>query len=131
MENTYLIIIIIILILILIYKNKFQKQKENFNLLDTGIKNNNCYALSLSDCTKYSNCGIAEIGDRKSCIPGDIEGPFFNVNTDFKQWSYKNRYDGHIFDEVDDTRDYDIWSTFYPGEYEIFYPSPVSRSALF
>ena len=131
MENTYLIIIIVILILILIYKKKSLSQTENFNLLDTGIENNNCYAKSLDECVEYSNCGIATIDGKQQCIPGDIEGPSFELNTKFNQWSYKNKYDGHIFNAVDDTRDYDIYATFYPSEYEIFYPSPTCRSALF
>lgn len=128
MEHVYLIIIIIVLILILIYKNR--PQPEHFNLLDTGTETNDCYSKSLTECVNYSNCGIAKINGRQECIPGDIEGPSFNVNPNFNQWSYKNKYDGHIFNESDDTQDYDIWSTFYPI-YEVFYPSPTTLAALF
>jgi hypothetical protein len=111
---------------------KYRNKQESFeNLLDTGTETNDCYAKSINECVNYSNCGIATIEGRQQCIPGDIEGPQFETNVYFDQWSYKDQYDGHIFNEVDDTQNYNTWSTFYPSMYEIFYPSPVTRSALF
>jgi hypothetical protein len=120
-------IFFLILILIVLYKNK---RIEGFNLLDTGTETNDCYEKSLEDCTNYSNCGIATIEGRKRCIFGDIEGPSFSNPVEFDQWTYKDSYDKHIFNDSDEIRDYNTWSTFYPI-YDVFYPSPTSLASLF
>ncbi len=123
------IIVFIIILVTMLYAMNTTKEKFE-NLLDTGTQTNDCYSKSLKECPEYSNCGIATVDGIKKCIPGDIEGPSFETGTKFDQWTYKNQYDKVIFNESDDLREYDTWSTFYPV-YEVFYPSPVSRSALF
>ena len=128
MNINYIIIFAIIVVIYLIYKF-CPFQTEHFNLLDTGVETNDCYSKNLTECVQYSNGGIATIDGRKECIPGDIEGPSFEVNPNFDQWSYKNQYDKHIFNGTEDTRDYNIWSTFYPI-YDVFYPSPPTLAAL-
>ena len=123
------IIVMIVIIITLFYA--MNTKKENFeNLLDTGTQTNDCYEKSLNECPNYTNCGIATVGGKKKCIPGDVEGPLFETGTQFDQWTYKDQYSKYIFNESDDLRQYNTWSTFYPI-YDVFYPSPVSRSALF
>lgn len=127
------IIIFLIVLIVIIFGVKYFKSKkvENFNLLDTGIHTNDCYSKSIEECGNYSNCGIALIDGRKVCNFGDEEGPYFNVGTKFQQWAYKDKYDKHIFDEVDETKATDIWSTFYPQIYDVFFPHPSVVSTLF
>jgi hypothetical protein len=124
------IILIIIFFICITYFNKNQYY-ENFNLLDTGTETNDCSSKTLKSCTNYSNCGIATMLDgSKECIPGDIEGPFYSLNTQFDKWTYRDEYDGTIFNEKGHNDDYDIYATFYPI-YDVFYPSPTTMSVLF
>ena len=123
-----LFIIIVALLLILFYK--MSNPPEHFNLLETGTQTNDCHSKTLGSCLNYANCGIATVGGEKMCTFGDEEGPYYDMPTNFDQWTYKNHYDKHIFNETDGAENNNIWSTFYPI-YDIFYPSPTSRSALF
>jgi hypothetical protein len=119
-----------VIIAFTVYKFYYIPRSEAFNLLDTGIETNDCYEKTLDECGNYSNCGIATINGKKQCIFGDIEGPLFNLDTQFDQWTYTDKYSGQIFNESYPERNYDTWATFYPI-YEVFYPSPTSLAALF
>lgn len=135
--NIYIIIFLVVLSIIICIKyaknNNVDNNNniENFNLLDTGIHTNDCYSKSIEECGNYSNCGIALIDGRKVCNFGDEEGPYFNVGTKFQKWAYKDKYDKFIFNETDEMKATDIWSTFYPQIYDVFFPSPVTNAALF
>jgi hypothetical protein len=124
------IVIIFVIVVVMLWIIMRRNMRENFNLLDTGMESNDCYAKTLDECLNYSNCGIAKIGGRDQCIFGDIEGPTFNNNVDFDQWTYKDSYDKHIFNESDESRQYYTWATFYPI-YDVFYPSPTTLAQLF
>lgn len=127
MGRIYWVIFIIGFIIIAIYFNKGQ---EDFNLLQTGVESNNCYDKSLDDCLNFANCGIATVNGRRFCDFGDEEGPFYNMNTNFNSWEYRNDYDQHIFNGEGAPHEYKPWSSFYPI-YDVFYPSPTSLAALF
>ncbi|QKF94316.1 hypothetical protein QKU48_gp0858 [Fadolivirus algeromassiliense] len=86
-----------------------------------------CYSETPRDCLSYSNCGLCRQGMTQKCLPGDEQGPFFTEGCD--TWKHTNYYDRHIFGEKVTTTSRD-WSYRIP-EFPIYFPSPVSRAALF
>ena len=80
--------------------------------------------------------------DGYKCLPGNTDGPFFT--DDCQKWKYTNTYDRRIFDDTGRcvagdkekcpklakvTRKTPTWNVRL-SDYETWYPSPVSRSAL-
>lgn len=140
-----IILFFIILIVIVLY-NLCQKQssKEGFGWdpIWIGKISEDCYNETPKTCLDYANCGMCL--DRKGykCLPGDAHGPFFT--DDCQKWKYTNRYDRKMFDDsgrcvagdkercpknAQVTRETPTWNVRLP-DYETWYPSPVSRSAL-
>ena len=122
------IILIIILLFALVFMSNTNKQTEHFQW-DTnwvGKTSLDCYGEKIKDCNKYSNCGLCAQNGNRKCVPGDEQGPFFTENCDL--WEYTNYYDRHIFGEKVHTTSAP-WNRAY-SDYEIWYPSPVARSAL-
>lgn len=127
MNNTIIIILIVIASWFIVSK-VLDKKLENFmwDPLWAGNDATDCYGLSSGDCLKYSNCGLCLKNKKSKCVPGDQQGPYFK--TGCKKWAYGNYYDKQLFDEAD----INVTPSFdhrYP-DYEIWYPSPISRSAL-
>jgi hypothetical protein len=93
--------------------------------LQFGPNASNCYDLDNKSCLKYSNCGICRSGYNTKCVPGDEMGSFFEGGCD--DWVYTSNTD-HIFLEKSTsvTPSYDKQYI----DYEQWYISPVSRSAL-
>lgn len=110
------------------FAHKTQQYSDN-SLWDpvwTGKTANDCYALNKGTCTKYSNCGLCLKNGDFTCVPGDEQGPLFKDGC--VRWMYTNYYDRYPFNKKTTTIVPD-WSYFY-SDYEIKFPSPVSRSAL-
>lgn len=141
--------LIIVVALVLLFKYMSMLDTESFDVIDHapdfsagsywdplwmgkslatplhGKTSLDCYSESKRDCVTYSNCGLCHSHGKTECVPGDEQGPLFKEGCN--KWQYMNYYDRHIFgDKVErTTRD---WSYRYPDF--LFYPSPVSRSAL-
>jgi hypothetical protein len=83
-----------------------------------------CYKETPRNCMKYSNCGLCVKNNNLTCLPGDVQGPYFDEHCE--NWVYTNYYDRHIFGEKVTTIT-PAWNKFYP-DYEAWYPSPISLS---
>lgn len=138
------IFLVIFAIIIFYRKNKVKEhyQTDLFNTIKQGKDNNswdqlstvprhpNCYELKPGQCLKYPNCGLCTDGDHLGsveCVPGDEHGPLFK--TGCNRWIYRNFYDRQNFNEstIRSTPSFDRFEKIY----DVMYPSPVSRSALF
>ena len=124
-----IIIILLILFLFWLYTGYTENRVEGFHWdpLWEGRDSQDCYKESLGNCLKYSNCGICNKGGQLKCLPGDMNGAFFDERCD--NWTYKDQYERNIFNE-NVTRTTPQWSKFYFGDYETHYPSPVATAAL-
>lgn len=91
-----------------------------------GNVSEDCYTLSNNDCMKYSNCGLCKKAGMLECVPGDEQGPYFNGHCD--GWAYTDYRARNFFGEQVTTFS-PAWNYFY-SDYESYYPSPISRSAL-
>lgn len=129
---SYPIILIIILSLIAVYIASNNKN-EHFSTASTqwdpqwmGRTSDDCYSEYNTSCMNYSNCGLCLGRGTAKCVPGDINGPFFNNQCD--GWAHTDYYDRHLFGEKVVTVT-PHWSKFYP-EYEYKQPGPVSIATL-
>lgn len=132
----WVIIIIIILLFILFGqgteyfdpdKMANDEMSNEWDPLYVSEQSDNCYGLSEKDCMKYSNCGLCHQKGKKSCVFGNVDGPFFKEGCD--GWTYTNYYDRHIFNEAV-TQTVPSWDKFYNNMYEVWYPSPVVAGTL-
>ena len=125
-----LLIIIVVLLVLYWIVNTYQANLEGFqsgwDLNWVGNLSKDCYKLNKRDCMKYANCGLCMENGQSKCVPGDVQGPYYKETCD--QWVHTDYYDRHIFGEKVTTIS-PPWSKFYP-DYETWWPSPVSRSAL-
>lgn len=128
MYELLLLFIVICLIFFLVKENN-KEHLEHFQWdpLWVGNQSLDCYGETPRDCMKYSNCGLCYQYGKKTCMPGDINGPFFKEGCD--AWKHTDYFDRHIFGEKVLTTRRD-WSYRIP-EFPVYFPSPVSRSALF
>ena len=115
--------LLLLIVFIIIYYNL--NNYEHF-ILDNNVIANDCYSLSNETCNNYSNCGLCIKNGKSTCVPGDVHGPSFTESC--QKWKYTNYHDRHIFNESVTTIT-NPWNTIYP-DYQIWYPSPVSWSAL-
>jgi len=131
----YLILIIIIILFILKqYKVEPYNTIPSYSYDDNtqwnpgwfGKRNNDCYKLDKRNCMKYSNCGLCVKDGHSTCVPGDIQGPFYTDRC--SSWIYTDYYDRHIFGEkvVTETPS---WNVLYP-EYEQLRSTPKSIATL-
>ena len=124
-----IIICILIVFFIFIYLYTRQSEYEHFNRWDPLWEGNtslDCYKETPRNCMKYSNCGLCYKSGHAQCMPGDDDGPLFDDQCEY--WQYTNYYDKHIFNEKI-TRLTRPWSHVY-GDYEAIFPSPIARSTL-
>jgi hypothetical protein len=122
-----LLLLFVVICLIFFLAKENNKEHFQWDPLWVGNQSLDCYGETPRDCMKYSNCGLCYQYGKKTCLPGDNQGPYFKEGCD--AWKYTDYYDRHIFGEKVTTTSRD-WSYRAP-DYEIVYPSPVSRSALF
>lgn len=133
----FLLILIILLIVLLLFRNINNREgfdsdelnqyiPQEWSPLWVGKGSSDCYNEPLDKCMTNTNCGICKYNDTVKCVPGDINGPFFDSKC--QDYIYTNNYDRHLFGEKVTTRT-SPWNTFY-SHYEVYYPSPVARSAL-
>lgn len=121
---------------------QYHKMNDYWDLNWKGKHHPDCYSLNLRGCNKYSNCGVCIKDDgTQQCVPGDEFGALFKEGC--KWWQYTDYYDSHPYrvnsfhkenkrNYYDNEKYYRIvhgWDKIYP-DYEAWYPSPVSRSAL-
>lgn len=90
--------IVIVLLISCKYYKMVEKYESSWNLLDSKI-NENCYNINdLSKCSNNNNCGLLIKNSVAKCIPGDIDGPFFENSQDSK-WMY-NGIIGSTYDTL-------------------------------
>lgn len=111
-------LILILILLIFIFDDK--NESFNWDLKANGGESPDCYGETLRDCLKYNNCGICSKNNKKTCIPGNVDGPYFEERC--SGWTYTDYDDLHIFGEKV-LKNVDPWNRNLPG-YEIIYPSP-------
>lgn len=123
----FFILIVALILYVQTYGKNQQKEGFGWDAVWLGKVSPDCYSEPLDKCLDHSNCGMClDKNKGNSCLPGNQHGPFFRE--DCQKWKYTNRYDRRIFNgEV--TRETPTWNVRLP-DYEIWYPSPVSRSAL-
>ena len=109
-------------------KNKISETFEHFQWdpLSVGKTSLDCYGETPKDCMTYSNCGLCHKDGQQICLPGDVQGPFFEENC--PAWEYTNYYDKYPFGEKETTIT-PSWDRFLPG-FEQKFPSPIARSTL-
>lgn len=118
--------IILISIIAGLYSNKINnlvsqyEKMENissqvWDVLNIGTVTDDCYSKSEKECLNYSNCGLC----RGKCVPGDVNGPFFESCDCDEGWVYGNYYDKYIFRSHDilKTPSYDTYKKFPPRKY--------------
>ena len=122
-----IIILIILIAIIIIMNNNTHIEGFHWDPLWEGRDSQNCYKETLDNCLNYSNCGICHQNGHKKCVPGDMNGAFFDETC--QAWTYKDHYERNIFNE-NVTRTTPQWSKFYNTDYEVWYPSPITNSTL-
>ena len=128
-----ILILLIFLVICFIFLLANDKKNEMGNAehfqwepLWVGKTSLDCYNENPRDCMTYSNCGLCHKDEKKKCLPGDVNGPFFEENC--PAWEYTNYYDKYVFGEKD-TIVTSSWDRFLPG-FEQKFPNPIARSTL-
>jgi hypothetical protein len=130
---TIILIILFILVIIELYDyfyhpKKYEREhfESGWDPLWVGQRSLDCYKENKRDCMQYSNCGLCLKDGQMNCVPGDVQGPFFEDQC--QHWIHTDYYDRHIFGEKV-TSISPPFSQFYP-DYETYYPWPGSVQTL-
>ena len=121
------ILLIAVILSYIIWSNYsiFMVEGFEWNPLQFGPRASNCYDLDKDTCLNHTNCGLCRTGYDVKCVPGDEQGAMFQGGCD--DWTYTN-YDRHIFLEKETSVSPSFDKQYI--DYEQWYISPISRSAL-
>lgn len=119
---------LIFLIILLIWLCRNNRRREGFyDLTSLGCTCGDCYYKKPRECLSCGNCGICIRGPYATCVPGDVEGPFFREQCE--KWMYKDQKHGKVAseDKIIKSRP---WNWMNPALRQTRWVSPVFRATL-